>query len=186
MLPPRSDFSRIAVINLILRNARSHLRDECPLTAKSVRLSAAAAIAAKGARARMRRSKDRCYSITSSARPSSGNGTVRPSIGELFCSTSVPPMAVRSRVCCTDTDMLVADDLSRTSAIGGDARGVAGAVHADALQQWRQCFDLAIAENATASTNTAVPTIHNRKSPRRQFIVGSSRRQHQLSKACRG
>ena len=28
---------------------------------------------------------------------------------------------------------------------GDDARGVAGAVHADALQQWRQCFDLAIA-----------------------------------------
>jgi hypothetical protein len=43
--PTRSDFSRIAVINLILRNARSHLRDECPLTSKSVRLSAAAALA---------------------------------------------------------------------------------------------------------------------------------------------
>ena len=48
VIPTRSDFSRIAVINLILRNARSHLCDECPLTSKSVRLSAAAAaIAAK-------------------------------------------------------------------------------------------------------------------------------------------
>jgi hypothetical protein len=47
VVPTRSDFSRIAVINLILRNARSHLRDECPLTSKSVRLSTAAAIAAK-------------------------------------------------------------------------------------------------------------------------------------------
>jgi hypothetical protein len=27
-VPTRSDFSRIAVINLILRNARSHLRDD--------------------------------------------------------------------------------------------------------------------------------------------------------------
>src|SRR5215470_12407059 len=80
-------------------------------------------------------------------------------------------MAGRSRVCCTDTDMLVADDLSRTSAIGGNARGVAGAVHADALQQWRQCFDLAIAENATAITNSTEPTIHNRKRPCRQFIA---------------
>ena len=51
------------------------------------------------------------------ARPSSGNGTVRPSIGELFCSTSVPPMAGRSRVCCADSDMLIADDVSGTSAI---------------------------------------------------------------------
>jgi len=40
-VPTRSDFSRIAVINQILRSARSHLRDECPLTSKSVRLSAA-------------------------------------------------------------------------------------------------------------------------------------------------
>jgi hypothetical protein len=43
----RSEFSRIAVINLILRNARSHLCDECLLTFKSVRFSAAAAIATK-------------------------------------------------------------------------------------------------------------------------------------------
>jgi|SRR5215472_7651580 len=64
--PTRSDFSRIAVINLILRNARCHLRDEYPVTSKSVRLSAAAAIAAKCARRRhMQRSKDRRYSPSS-------------------------------------------------------------------------------------------------------------------------
>src|SRR5262249_41283055 len=31
VVPTRSDFSRIAAINPILRNARSHLRDECPV-----------------------------------------------------------------------------------------------------------------------------------------------------------
>src|SRR5262249_540744 len=45
--PTRSDFSKIAEINLILRNARSHLRDECPLTSKRARLWAAARRAAR-------------------------------------------------------------------------------------------------------------------------------------------
>ena len=33
-------------------------------------------------------------------------------------------------------------------------------------------FDFAVAINPAAITNSAVPTIHNRKSPRRQFIFG--------------
>jgi hypothetical protein len=42
VVPARSDFSRIAAINPILRNARSRLRDECQFCIQKRATSAAA------------------------------------------------------------------------------------------------------------------------------------------------